>query len=62
MHETDDTDPYAGTVTEPCWRCQSCGHKDTKKPLPKDRGKYYSDPKPRKCPRCKSLDMAPEGF
>lgn len=50
---------------KPFWRCQECGHKDEKKPMPIDRDKFYakvhagSSPK---CPKCKSEGFMPSGF
>ena len=43
------------------WVCQSCGHR-FKASWPKDREKFYANPKPRTCPRCKSPDAMPQGF
>jgi hypothetical protein len=48
--------------TKAIWRCQSCGLTDEKTPMPADREAYYANPKARKCPRCKTEDMSPEGF
>jgi Zn ribbon nucleic-acid-binding protein len=62
MYEKKGKYAMAQENPKPYWQCQSCGHKDHKKPLPKDRDAYYRNPKPAKCPRCKSDDMAPVGF
>ncbi len=55
---TDEFDYLDEPQEKPKWVCQSCGFSDNK-PMPKDREKYYANPKPRKC---KSEDMVPEGF
>lgn len=61
--DQDNYDPYDQMpARKASWICQSCGYEDKKKPLPKDRAKYYANPKPGKCPRCKSDDLAPHGF
>jgi predicted Zn-ribbon and HTH transcriptional regulator len=54
---------YDDEPTKPFWRCESCGHEDHKKPMPKDRAKFYSsDQIGNRCPRCKSESLVPVGF
>lgn len=58
----DDIDPYE--LEEPIkniWICQSCGHRFFYQ-WPKNREKYYLNPKPKICPNCKSEDAMPQGF
>lgn len=61
MNDFDDNNPYFEPST-PSWICQHCGYEDKNKAMPKDRAKYYANPKAAKCPKCKGDDMMPSGF
>lgn len=58
----DDVDPYRLINVEPFWRCESCGYNDHHIRLLRDREAFYKNPKPKKCPKCKSVDMMPVGY
>ncbi len=57
-----DETPEEYEVAKPTWVCQSCGYVDKITPMPPDREKFYQNPKPRRCRRCKSDDSVPQGY
>lgn len=73
MNDFDDDfvsgdDMPVGEITppKPFWRCEECGHKDHKKPMPADRVAFYrglgiTKDSP-KCPKCKSVGFMPVGY
>ena len=44
------------------WQCEECGHKDSNKPMPKNREKFYREGRDIKCPKCKSVGYHPVGY
>ena len=48
--------------TIPYWACSECEYENHNWAMPKDRNKFYANPKPRKCPKCKSESMSPTGW
>lgn len=60
MQDPDTDYEYEQTAPNK-WRCESCGHNFTR-PWPKDRQAYYANPKPGKCPSCKTKDSVPVGY
>jgi rubrerythrin len=50
------------TETVQYWICEECGYIDNKKPMPKDRAKFYARKESPKCPKCHSVGFVPSGY
>lgn len=62
IDDDNDNDNEDYEQRKPFWICQECGHKDTNKPMPTDRDKFYARAESPKCPKCKSVGFVPQGW
>lgn len=65
MEDFDLEDEQEETPVKAYWRCEECGHRDTRRAMPRDRAMFYAkvarDGSP-VCPKCRSVGFMPVGF